>query len=259
MEADMPMQQEVELNASSDILPAEAQRRKIHLQKSLPGKLVRRWNSCTRYFGALAQRDLLRRFTPVLDRHFEHEWLAGTSVQLRFLPGQEDRELHIPWLGGKWLLRFRYLPWREECCYANWNAPITVSVYKKGKDGGKPCTVRYMSMFIKDRIFHIPQLQGIPLIEMPKGLRDWAERFVRATMDLARQENFRGVRVARAEAVYSYHYPSLPGSLPPNAREREEKRIRSNIEIHHNGTATALGFRPMEEWFEWENPDYQAR
>jgi hypothetical protein len=151
------------------------------------------------------------------------------------------------------------MPWREEGCPANWNQPVTVTVYKHGKDGGRRQTVRYMTLFIQDNVLHIMQLQGVFMIEMPKGLRDWAERFVQATMEFARSENFRGVRIARAESMYSYHHPTVRHFLPPEVQEREIKRIRSNMETYHNDTANRLGFRPEEDWFIWQNPEYQPR
>ena len=66
-------------------------------------------------------------------------------MRLRFLHGKEDREICIRWSGGKYLFRFRWLPWREEGSTANWSDPVTVTVFKKGKDGGPRETVRYMS------------------------------------------------------------------------------------------------------------------
>ena len=238
------------------------QPRKPQVDDSLAGKLLRRWNFCFRYVRARAQADVIRRFPPIVERFFDHEWLAGARGRLRFIPGSEERELRIPWPwrgGGKYLLRLRWMPWREEGCSASWSAPVTVTLFKKGKDGGKPAAVRYMSLFIKDDILHIAQLQGVLLVEMPKGLRDWAERFVQATMEFARDENFRGVWVARAESLYSYHHPTIRWFLPPEDRERELKRIRAHMKIHHNETAGNLGFLPEEDWFKWQNPNYKPR
>jgi hypothetical protein len=201
---------------------------------------------------------MVKRFGPILQRSFQHEWLAGTAVRLRFLPGKEQRQVQIGWPGDKYLLRLRYLPWREEFSLANWSDPITATVFKKGKEGGKPETVRYMSMFLSDNVLNITQLQGVPLIEMPKGLRDWAERFVKAAMEYAQQENFRGVKVARADSLYSYHHPYIRQFMSAEVQERDLKRIRSNIELHHNQTAIALGFREEEDWFEWTNPAFSA-
>jgi hypothetical protein len=236
--------------------PTSIKLRRIQVESSLAGKLLRRWNFFSRYLLARAQLDVIRRFQPTIERFFEHEWLAGASVRLRLLPG-EDRELRVPWPGGKYLLSLRWMPWRDQGSLANWSAPVTVAVYKNGKDGGRPEIVRYMSLFIRHRIVHIVQLQGVPLIEMPKGLRDWAERFVRATMEFARQEHFRGVWVARADSLYSYHNPTVR-FLPPEIRQREANRIRTNMELHHNRTAIDLGFVPDEDWFKWQNPDCKA-
>src|SRR4051812_17138098 len=213
------------------VIPSGSPRRRNHeIEDSVSAKLIRRWNHCVRYALARAQRDVIRRFEPFVQRCFEHEWLAGARVSLRFIPGREERELRIPWAGEKYLLRLRWLPWREEHCSARWSAPVTVMVFKHGKSGGKPETVRYMSLFIEDGILHVVQLQGVALIEMPKGLRDWAERFVGATMEFARVANFRGVWVARAESLYSYHNPWVRPHSAPEARERERERIRANLE-----------------------------
>jgi hypothetical protein len=96
---------------------------------------------------ARARSDTIRRLEPLLEHFFEHEWVAGVSVRLRFFPGAEDRELRIPWPGNKFLLRLRLLPWREQECPARWGAPITVTVSKKSQEGA-PKTVRFMSLFI---------------------------------------------------------------------------------------------------------------
>jgi len=80
---------------------------------------------------------------------------------LRFLPG-EEREVRVPWPGGKYLLRFRWMPWRDQGSLANWSAPVTVGVYKKGKDGGPPEIVRYMSLFIRRGIIHIGSSRASP-------------------------------------------------------------------------------------------------
>ena len=253
-----PLEPPVLPDAASPAPPASIKRGKTQTQESLPGRLLRRWNFFSRYVLARAQLDVIRRFQPTVERFFEHEWLAGASVRLRFLPGGEDPEFWIPWPEGKYVLRLRWMPWREEGSSANWSAPVTVSVYKNGKDGGRPEIVRYMSLFIRRGIVHIVQLQGVPLIEMPKGLRDWAERFVKATMEFARQQNYHGVCVARADSLYSYHHPTVR-FLPPEIRQREAKRIRTNMELHHNQTAIDLGFLPDEDWFKWQNPDYRPR
>jgi len=236
--------------------PPLVQIRKLRIENSLQGKILRRWTFLYRFMVARARSDTIRRLEPLLEHFFEHEWVAGVSVRLRFFPGAEDRELRIPWPGNKFLLRLRLLPWREQECPARWGAPITVTVSKKGQEGA-PKTVRFMSLFIGGDVIHIVQLQGVSLIEMPKGLRDWAERCVRACMEFARQENFRAVRLARSDSLYSYHNPLIRWYLSQAERTQAMKQIRARLEKHHDETARTLGFTPEIDWFRWENPDFR--
>jgi len=77
-----------------EIAPPEPKRaRCVSIEDSLPGKMARRWNFLQRFLAARAHRDIISRLEPIVDRHFQHEWLAGVSVRLRFWPNDEDREL----------------------------------------------------------------------------------------------------------------------------------------------------------------------
>jgi hypothetical protein len=163
--------------------------RRLQIENSLRGKVVRRWMFLYRSMVARAHSDTIQRLEPLLEQSFKHEWVADVRLSLRFLPGAEDRELKVPWAGNKYLLRLRLLPWRKQACPAHWNAPVTVTV-SKTNPGDTPKTVRYMSLFIRGDALHIVQLQGVPLVEMPKGLRDWAERFVRACRSLHAKKIF---------------------------------------------------------------------
>jgi hypothetical protein len=205
---------------------------------------------------ARAHSDAIQRLEPLLEQFFEHEWIEEVSVRFRFWPGAEDRELRIPWPGNKYLLRLRLFPWRKQGCPAHWGAPITVTVSKKSQDE-TPKTVRYMSLFFQDDVIHIVQLQGVPLIEMPKGLRDWPERFVRACMEFARRENFRAVRLAQPDSLYAYHNPYIRWYFTPEERAQALKKIRAGFEKHYVETARTLGFTPETDWFCWENPDFR--
>ena len=243
------------------VLPPSAQspvvqRRKLQIENSIQGKILRRWTFLYRFIAAKAHSDAIPRLESLLEESFEHEWIAKVRVRLRFLPGQEDRQLRIPWRGNKYLLQLRLLPWREQGCPAQWGAPIAVTVSKRSQEG-PPKTVRYMSLFIRDDVIHIVQLQGISSVEMPKGLRDWAERCVRACMEFARKENYRAVRLARSESLYSYHHPSIRWYFTPEERAQAMKQIRARMEKHHDGTARSLGFTPETDWFRWENSDFR--
>lgn len=229
----------------------------LQIEDSWPGKWLRRWRFYIRYHRARMRWSTIRRLEPILQKHFRNDWISNVTVKLRASPGWEDRDLLIPWQGDKTLLHLRLLPWREEGCWANWSSPITVLVFKRGKDGGKPVAVRYMSFFIEDEVIHIAQLQGMRKIEMPPGLKDWAERMLRACMDFARQENLRGVSVALAQSQYSFHHPWVHPALSADERIREANRIRERMETHLNGSARALGWPLEGDWFKWNNPDYR--
>jgi hypothetical protein len=92
---------------------------------------------------------------------------------------------------------------------------------------------------------------------MPPGLKDWTERMLRACMQFAQQENFRGVHVALAESQYSFHHPYVQPSLARDERMREADRIRQRMHTHLNGSARALGWPLEGDWFRWSNPDYR--
>ncbi len=246
--------------AALGLVAPPAARRRLQTENSLAGKVYRRWKFTWHYLLARSQWKMLQRFEPIVAQCFQHEWLAGANVALRLLPGDEDREIVVPWPGDgkKYLFRLRPLPWRKQQSPAKWAAPITVTIFKHGKSSGPPETVRYMSCYLHNRVMQIVQLQGVPLIEMPKGLRDWAERFVKAAMEFARQENLSAVWIARAESLYSYEHPGLWPHLAPELRQREIQRIRDHIESHHNQTARNLDFQLDGDWFKWANPDFKC-
>jgi hypothetical protein len=113
-----------------------------------------------------------------------------------------------------------------------------------------------MSLFVEDDRIYVAQLQGIPKIEMPPGLKDWAERMLRACMQFAQKENLRGVSVALAQSQFSFHHPYVHAGLSPDVRQREAERIRQRMQIHHDGSARALGWSLEGAWFKWNNRNY---
>ena len=236
----------------------------LKIEYSLPSKWLRRWHFHVRYYRARTRWSALKRLAPIIKKHFEShgdsgrsDWISHVVVRLRALPGWEDRELRIAWPGDKSLLHLRFFPWREQGCSANWSSPVAVLVFKKGKDGGKPVAVRYMSFFVENDVIHIAQLQGMRKIEMPPGLKDWTERMLRACMEFAEKEKFRGVSVALAQSQYSFHHPYVHRWLSPAERIKEAERIRERMQTHLNGSARALGWPLEGEWFKWQNPNYR--
>ena len=220
--------------------PGSFRMRRLLIDDSLQGKILRRWLFLYRFVQARRRIGAINRLGPILEKFFDDEWIAGVSVALRFLPGAEDREIRVQWTKTKHLLRLRWLPWRKQGCTAHWDAPVTVAITKKSR-GEEPKTVRYMSFFLQGDRIYIVQLQGAPSIHTPKGLTDWAERFVKGCMEFARQENFRVVNLARANSLYSYHNPETLPSLTPTDRELALKSIRASFEKHYDETGRNLG------------------
>jgi hypothetical protein len=91
-----------------------------------------------------------------------------------------------------------------------------------------------------DDMICVAQLQRMPKMEMPPGLKDWAERMLQARMEFAERENFRGVSVALAQSKFSFHHPYVHPWLTADERAREADRVRERMQAHHNGSARAL-------------------
>jgi hypothetical protein len=241
------------------------QEHNLEIENSWPGKWLRRWQFYVRYCRARARWSTLRRLEPILEKHFKshqvigkNPWISHVAVRLRLLPGFEDREFLIRWWGDRFLLRLRFFPWREEGCQAVWSSPVTILVFKKGKDGGKSVPVRYMSLFVEDDMIRVAHMQGVSKIEMPPGLKDWAERMLRACVEFAQEENFRGVSVASAQSQYSFHHPYVHPWYTAEERVRETNRIRERMKTHHDGAGRALGWSLEGAWFKWNNPNYRV-
>ncbi len=75
---------------------------------------------------------------------------------------------------------------------------------------------------------------------------------------LARQEGLKGVRVSKAQALYSYRNPYLRPQLLPEARESALQRIRKDMKLIYDANALALGFLPEGRWYRWDVPKAPA-
>lgn len=173
---------------------------------------------------------------PIVEKAFEHSWVADVELQLRFRLGHER----------VWL-------WRKDPHRPmHWDAPIAISVFRNKR--GKRRVAFCFSIYIVGGNLHIKQIQGIFGTDIPSELRAWPKIFIETCRTFACQETLREVRVARADSLYSYHTPSLRRDLLPDARQRSLERIRKNMTLLYDANALELGFVADGIWFKWPNP-----
>ena len=207
----------------------------LPVDRSLKARFQRRLKFFLQYLRAIVGAKKIKRLLPVVEAHFAHVWVADVQLQLRFLAGQEKQEHST-----------------------HWDAPITVTIFRKKKVLPRPALC--MSVSLQGNSLYVRQLQGVPRIDIPKDLRNWSERFVKACKVFAGQENFREVRVPKASSLYSYRSPSLrQQNLTEEVRRQTLSRIREKIRLHYDQTAIAEGFVCDGDWFVWKNPNFRPR
>jgi hypothetical protein len=114
-----------------------------------------------------------------------------------------------------------------------------------------------MSLYLANGFIHIVQIQGVSKTDVPKDLRYWPRTFMEVCRQLARQEGLKGVRVSKAEALYSYRNPYVRPQLPPDARESALQRIRRDMKLIYDTNAIALGFLPEDYWYRWDAQNHR--
>jgi hypothetical protein len=221
------------------MIPVQLQ--KLELDHSLLGSVYRRTYFFVQYAYATAKSNSVARILPILEKFFEHPWVAEVELRIRFWPGQE-----------------RVMLWaKNHQRPMHWDAPITVSVFRKKR--GKKRLALCFSMYVIGDALNIKQIQGVSGTDVPNELKAWPRIFMEACRTFARQETLREVRVPRANSLYSYHTPSLNPELVPDSRKRALERIRSNMELLYDANALELGFVPDGAWFKWPNPNWPRR
>jgi hypothetical protein len=222
-------------NSEADRMDAK-RRNNLEVERSPLGTLYRRTYFLVQYLCAIAQSRALARFLPIVEGSFKHAWVAEVQLQIRFLPGQERA----------WLLA------RNPQRSMHWDAPITVSVFRKKR--GKKRLALCFSMYVIGKTLHIKQIQGVSGTDVPNELKAWPKIFMEACRTFALQESFREVRIPRADSLYSYHTPTLNPELLPESRERAVQQIRTNMRLLYDANALDLGFVSDGAWFKWLNP-----
>jgi hypothetical protein len=209
----------------------------LELDRSIFGTIYRRTHFFLQYIYARVRSRTVARLLPIVEKSFDHPWVAEVDLRIRFWPGRER-----VWLWFK-------NPERA----MTWDAPITVSVFRKRR--GKKKLALCFSIYLVGDTLNIKQIQGLPRTDVPNELREWPKVFMEACRTFARQEILKGVRVPRADSLYSYHTPTLNPELLPDSRERALEQIRKNMRLLYDANALALGFVSDGVWFKWLNPN----
>jgi hypothetical protein len=205
------------------------------VDRSPSQKLLRRWRFFACYLIAQVRSRQIQRFLPVLAEAFNHPWVAGVELKIRFWPGNGTKVGHL------WRV-YKSLPTQS----MHWDAPITVTVFRERR--GKKRQALCMSFYIAGRVLYIAQIQGVWKTDVPKELRAWPKIFIEACRTFARQENLRAVMVPKAATLYSYRNPFLRADLLPSARQNVLSRIRTSMTTLYDKNAVDLGFLPDGDW-----------
>jgi len=214
---------------------------KAEADRSLAARVRRRSLFFFRYLSAKSKSKSIAKLLPIIESTFDHPWVAGVETDIRFWPGNETR------LECWWHAR-EFRPDQS----MGWDAPITVSVFRKRK--GKKRRALCLSLYLSGGTLYIGQLQGVLRTDPPDGLRPWPKMFIEACRTFVRQEKLQAVMVPTAKSLYSYRYPSVNRTLPPDARTKIITRIRRDMELLYDKNAFELGFVPDGDWLKSQNP-----
>src|ERR1700756_3326842 len=113
------------------------------------------------YLAARVQSKSIRRLLPIVEKSFDHTWIARVDLNIRFSPGRETRLYRL------WRL-FKCIP-RSDLMH--WDAPVAVSIFRKRR--GVERQALCMSLFVRAGILYIVQLQGVVGTDVPKDVRPW--------------------------------------------------------------------------------------
>ena len=134
-----------------------------------------------------------------------------------------------------------------------WDEPVACYIFRRKGRKAKRLALG-MSVYLVNDYLHIGQLQGRFGTAVPKELRPWAKRFIESCRDFVRQENLKGVKVAKAASIYSYHNPGLKLDLNNRDRERITNGIQREMKLLYDTNALAAGVIPDGDWYTWKNP-----
>jgi hypothetical protein len=203
--------------------------------------LRRRGQFLIRYVSAKRRQSVVHKLVPILERFFDHAWVAGVELKIRAMPGNESSFARF------WRI-YQSLPAQ----LMHWDAPITISIYRKQR--GKLRQALCMSLYISEDMLYIAQMQGVAKTDVPAELRAWPKIFIDCCKTFARQEGFRGVGIPKAGTLYSYQRPFIRKDLSSDARVRALQRIRRDMATIYDSNALDLGFNAEGGYWVWSTP-----
>jgi hypothetical protein len=140
--------------------------------RALLRRFRRRLNFAVRYFEAKKRSKLIAKLLPILERSFDHPWVAGVELKIRFWPGNETKlgELprvykSLPAQSMHWDMRqlqFRYLENEKEGKGRKRKEKEGKGRKRKEKEGkGRKRQALCMSIYLVKDVLYIRQIQGI--------------------------------------------------------------------------------------------------
>jgi hypothetical protein len=166
----------------------------------------------------------------IVQKHFDHPWVTNVEVQIREYAGfQGAHKTSI-----------------------HWDAPVTITVSRTRRRRKRQAVC--MSLYVMGNVICIIQLQGFFAIDIPVPLRNWPTRFVEACQELAINNHFKEVRIAKAHSLECYRGPLIRGAKTEADLEAAIEGVRTRMRFHYDGTARELGFADRGNWFVWANP-----
>ena len=134
--------------------------------RTLLQRFRRRLNFAVRYFEAKKRSKLIAKLLPILERSFDHPWVAGVELKIRFWPGNETKF-------GELRRVYKSLPAQS----MHWDAPIAISVFRERK-GSKKAGSLHVDLFGEGRPLHQTN-SGHHRNGRPKGASRLAKDFHR--------------------------------------------------------------------------------
>jgi Domain of unknown function (DUF4118) len=206
-----------------------------------PERLALRLAFLFHYLLAMAGAKSIKKLLPIIEKSFDNPWVTRVELGFRFSPGWETKP-NLLW---------RLFKMPPENDLTHWDAPVTVSVFRKRRGRERPALC--MSLYVRSKVLYIAQLQGVAGTDVPAELRPWPKIFIEACKKFACQQGLREVRVAKASTLDSFRFPYGGSKTLTEDLKQAIPRIRRNMELLYDRNALQAGLVPDGNWFKWQN------